>query len=248
MRLGFVGLGNMGNPMALNLLRAGYQVVAYDLSTAAVEALVQAGAAQADGPAAVARDAEMVLTSLPTPAAVEAVYLGEGGLLEGARSGQLFVDLSSISPSLAKKMAERFAEKGATVLDAPVSGGVRGAQAATLAIMVGGDPDGFRRAERVLKVIGSNVFHAGPVGASSIIKILNQLLVGIHNIAAIEMITLARHAGMDLDLAKKVIDASSGWSRILDVEFPKAVSRDWTAGFGKLDVSSAIQLYEVKRH
>ncbi|MHB0870151.1 MAG: NAD(P)-dependent oxidoreductase [Chloroflexota bacterium] len=231
MNLGFVGLGNMGGPMAHSLLKAGHRLAVHDLSADAVERLVGAGAAAAGNLVGVAGAAEMVFSSLPTPAAVEAVYMGEGGLLEGARAGQIFVDLSSISPSLAKRIAERFAEKGAILMDAPVSGGVAGARAATLAIMVGGDPEGFRRAEPVLKTIGKNVFHVGPVGTSSTIKILNQLLVGINNTAVTEMITLARRAGMDLAQVKEVIGVSSGWSRIFEIEFPKALARDFDTGF-----------------
>ncbi len=231
MDLGFIGLGNMGGPMALNLMKAGHKLYVYDLSPEAVQRVVEAGAVAMDGPSAVARASEVVLTSLPTPVAVEAVYLGEKGLLEGARSGQLFVDLSSISPSLAKKMAARFGEKGATVLDAPVSGGVKGAAAATLAIMVGGDVEGYRRAEPILKSIGTNVFHMGPVGSSSTMKMMNQLLVGVSNAAVCEMANLARKAGMDLAQVKEVISASSGMSRIFEGAFPKAAERDFAPGF-----------------
>lgn len=287
MNLGFVGLGNMGYPIALNLLKAGHQLKVYDLSPSAVEQMVDAGATAGESPAAIAQSSDIVLTSLPTPAAVEAVYLGGSGLIEGAKAGQLFVDLSSISPSLAKRMSQRFAEKAAVVLDAPVSGGVTGAKAATLAVMVGGDADGFRRAEPVLKLIGKNVFHVGPVGTSSTIKILNQLMVGIHNTAVTEMITLARLAGMDMNQIREVISVSSGNSKIFEGAFPKALARDFDTGFavdlmakdlrlardlakeygaelpmaakalsvfeeassaglGKKDVSSAIQLYEKR--
>jgi 3-hydroxyisobutyrate dehydrogenase len=232
MKLGFVGLGNMGCPMALNLIKAGHELTVFDLSAEAVKVLVQAGATAAASAAAVAEAGEMVLSSLPNPVAVEAVYLGKGGLIEGARGGQLFVDLSSISPSMAKKVAASFAAKDAAVMDAPVSGGVKGATDATLAIMVGGNADAFKRAEPVLNVIGKNVFHVGPVGTSSTIKILNQMLVGIYNTAVTEMIVLGRAAGMDLAQVKEVIDASSGWSRILETEFPKAMNRDFDTGFG----------------
>ena len=231
MNLGFVGLGNMGYLMALNLVKAGHELTVYNRSPEAVQKLVEAGATAAGSVAEVARAGQIVFTSLPTPAAVESVYLGEDGLIEGARSGQLFIDLSSISPVLAKEMASRSAEKGAAVLDAPVSGGVTGAKAATLAVMVGGDPEAFRRAEPILKAIGNNVFHVGPVGTSSTIKILNQLLVGINNIAVTEMISLARHAGMDMELVEEVIKVSSGWSKIFETEFPKAMARDFDTGF-----------------
>ena len=231
MNLGFVGLGNMGYPMALNLTKAGHKLTVYDLSTEAVQRMVEAGATPASRLADVASAGQIVLTSLPTPMAVESVYLGPGGLIEGATSGQLFVDLSSISPVLSKKMASSFAEKGAAVLDAPVSGGVTGARAATLAVMVGGDPEAFRQVEPVLKTIGKNVFHVGPIGTSSTIKILNQLLVGINNIAITEMINLGRHAGMDMKLVEEIIKVSAGWSRLFETEFPRAMARDFDTGF-----------------
>src|SRR5512133_3783958 len=226
-----VGLGNMGLPMALNLLKAGHKVTVCDLSAEAVGKLVEAGASRGGNPAAVAEATEIVLTSLPTPAVVEAVYLGEDGLIEAAKPGKLFIDLSSISPALAKKLASRFAEMGSIVLDAPVSGGVAGAKAASLAVMVGGDTEGFRRAEPVLKVIGKNVFHVGPVGTSSTIKILNQLLVGVTSTAVTEMITLARAAGMDMNQVREVTSASSGLCRIFENSFPKAMARDFDTGF-----------------
>ncbi len=232
MKLGFVGLGNMGCPIALNLIKAGHELTVFDLSAEAMQQVVAAGATAVNGAAAVAEAGEMVLSSLPNPAAVEAVYLGKGGLIEGARPGQLFVDLSSISPSMARRVFSSFAGRDAAFMDAPVSGGVRGAAEATLAIMVGGNTDAFKRAEPILNCIGKNVFHVGPVGTSSTIKILNQLLVGIYNTAVTEMIVLGKAAGMDMARVKEVIDASSGWSRILEVEFPKAMNRDFDTGFG----------------
>ncbi|MCL4534115.1 MAG: NAD(P)-dependent oxidoreductase [Bacteroidetes bacterium] len=231
MNLGFVGLGNMGYPMALNLVNAGHRLTVYNRSSEAVQKIVEAGAIAAASLPEVARAGQIVFTSLPTPAAVESVYIGDGGLIEGAQPEQLFIDLSTISPALAKDLALRFAEKGATVLDAPVSGGVTGARAATLAVMVGGDIEAFSRAEPVLRTIGKNIFHVGPVGSSSTIKILNQLLVGITNLAVAEMINVAQRAGMDMNLVEEVIKASSGWSRVFETAFPRAMARDFDTGF-----------------
>lgn len=231
MRLGFVGLGNMGGPMAANLLKAGHRLVVFDVSGPAQHRAVEAGAEGVDGPRAVAEAADMVMTSLPTPAVVESVYLGPDGLLEGARAGQLFVDLSSITPSLARMLAERAGERGAIFLDAPVSGGTTGAAAGTLAIMVGGGAEAFQRAEPVLKALGDRVFHVGPVGAGSTIKILNQLLMGVNSMAVLEMLSLAQRSGIDLALVKEVVSASSGFSRAFQFRFPKAVERDFTPGF-----------------
>lgn len=231
MEIGFVGLGNMGGPMVVNLMGAGHRLIVHDICSSAVQQAVASGAVEANSPASVAGSAQIVLTSLPTPAVVEEVYLGGGGLLAGSRDGHLLVDLSSISPSLAKRIAEVSAEKGVAFLDAPVSGGVGGAVAATLAVMVGGDEDAYRRAEPVLKVIGSRVFRVGPSGTSSTIKILNQILVGINNAAVTEMLNLAKRSGMDLALVKEIISASSGWSRIFEVEFPRGVDRNFVPGF-----------------
>ena len=231
MDLGFIGLGNMGGPMATNLLKAGHRLFVYDLSKEATDRVVREGGVAVESPAAAARSGEIVLTSLPTPAAVESVFLGANGLIEGVKSGQLLVDLSSISPSVAKRIAARFAEKGASFMDAPVSGGVRGAAAATLAIMVGGDAAEFDRARPVLQDIGSNVFHMGPIGASSTMKMMNQLLVGVNNAAVCEMANLARKAGLDMEQVREVISASSGTSRIFEQAFPRTFERNFAPGF-----------------
>lgn len=231
MNLGFVGLGNMGCPMAINLLKAGHRLVVYDLSAAAVARAREAGAVSVDSPEAVARSSEVVLTSLPTTAAVESVYLRAHGLLEGAQEGQLFVDLSSVTPSLSRMLADRFREKGATVLDAPVSGGTAGAKNGTLTIMLGGDAESVARAKTVLGAIGEKFFHVGPVGAGNTIKILNQLLMGINSLAAMEMLALARRSGIDMALVKEVVTASSGFSRAFQSRLPRVVEEDFSPGF-----------------
>ncbi|MHB0867932.1 MAG: NAD(P)-dependent oxidoreductase [Chloroflexota bacterium] len=231
MNLGFVGLGNMGGPMVVNLLKAGHRLAVCDLSIPAVARAEAAGAIPMDSPEAVARFGEAVLTSLPTPAAVEAVYLGPRGLFEGARDGQLFVDLSSVTPSLSRMLADRFREKGAIVLDAPVSGGTTGARDGTLAVMIGGEAEAVAQAKRVLGAIADKFFHVGPVGAGSTIKILNQLMMGINSVAAIEMLALAQRSGIDLALVREVVGASSGFSRSFQSRFPRVVERDFAPGF-----------------
>ena len=231
MKLGFVGVGNMGVLMLPHLLEAGHSLVVYDVSKAALERAEQVGAAVADSPREVAEAGEMVLTSLPTPPVVESVYLGGDGLIEGAWTGQIFVDLSSISPSLARTVASRFAEKGAAVLDAPVSGGTTGAHAGTLAIMVGGDAETLRQAEPVLRCLGSRIFHAGPVGAGSTLKLLNQILLGINNLGVLEMMSVAQRSGLDPALVKEVISASTGYSRSFETRFQKIVDREYSRGF-----------------
>ena len=231
MKLGFVGVGNMGALMLPHLLEAGHNLVVHDVSKAALERAAQMGAAVVGSARGVAEAGEMVLTSLPTPQVVESVYLGERGLIERARPGQIFVDLSSISPSLARAVASRFGDKRAEFLDAPVSGGTTGAKAGTLAIMVGGDAEALRQVEPVLKCLGSRIFHAGPVGAGSTLKLLNQILLGINNVAVLEMMSVALRSGLDLGLVKEVISASTGFSRSFESRFQKIVDREYSRGF-----------------
>lgn len=231
MKLGFVGVGNMGALMLPHLLEAGHDLVVYDISSAALERARRMGAASVESPSAVAEAAEMVLTSLPTPPVVERVYLGAGGLIEGAVPGKLFVDLSSISPSLARRLGVGLGEKGAHFLDAPVSGGTAGAKAGTLAIMVGGDEEALRKAEPVLRCIGKRIFYGGPVGAGSALKLLNQILLGINNVAVLEMMSVALRSGLDLGLVKEVITASTGFSRSFESRFQKIAEKEYSRGF-----------------
>ncbi len=231
MKLGFVGVGNMGALMLPHLLEAGHRVIVYDVSKTALERAAEMGAQVADSAREVAEAGEKVLTSLPTPPVVESVYLGDRGLIEGARQGQVFADLSSISPALARRLAERFAQKGAALLDAPVSGGTVGANAGTLSIMVGGDAEVLRQAEPVLRCLGTRIFHGGPVGAGSTLKLLNQIALGINNLGVLEMLSVAQRSGVDLGLIKEVITVSTGYSRAFETRFQKVVDREYSRGF-----------------
>lgn len=231
MKVGFVGLGNMGGPMAANLLKAGYSLTVFDVVPSAVQQLAQQGATAASTPCQVASSSDVVLTSLPTPPIVEAVYLGQDGLLEGARSGQVFIDLSSVTPSLSRKLAGVFSEKGAKVLDAPVSGGTSGAKAGTLSIMVGGEREAAERVDAILKTIGEKIFYIGPIGSGGTMKIVNQLLVGINALAAVEALALVNRSGLDPDLVNEVVSASAGFSKGFQTRFPKGLKRDYSPGF-----------------
>ncbi|MGE5619891.1 MAG: NAD(P)-dependent oxidoreductase [Sphingomonadaceae bacterium] len=230
MHLGFVGVGNMGSLMAPHLLEAGHSLLAYDASPEALERMARAGAQVATSSREVAESTEMVLTSLPNLAVVETVYLGEQGLLEGARPGQILADLSTISASLARKIAARFAAKGAVFLDAPVTGGTIGAKAGTLGIMVGGDAEAVKRAEPVLLCIGKRVFHAGPVGSGCTVKALHQILMGINNAAVLEMMAVALRSGVDLKLLKEVVWVGTGFSRAVETRFDKVAEREFSRG------------------
>jgi 3-hydroxyisobutyrate dehydrogenase len=229
-RIGVIGLGKMGKPIARNLLRAGYPLTVHNRSRTSVEELTSEGAIDGDSPAGVAAASDIILTSLPDPAAVRKVYLADDGLLSAARIGQIFIDTSTIDPGLTRQLATACIERGAHFLDAPISGGVAGAETASLTVMVGGDADAFRRAEPILAIIGKNVHHAGPNGAGTAIKLVNQLLVGIHMAAAAEALVLGVKAGADPEQMLAVISTSFGSSRMLERGGPMIVNRDFSGG------------------
>ncbi|HUG05743.1 MAG TPA: NAD(P)-binding domain-containing protein, partial [Candidatus Limnocylindria bacterium] len=197
MRVGFIGLGVMGRPMAVHLLEAGHSLVVHSRSRPPVDALVASGATEASSPAAVARDVDAVITMLPDGATVERLMLGPSGVLEGARRGTLVIDMSTTSPRVARDVGGAATERGCAFLDAPVSGGERSAIAAELSIMVGGDVAAFDRALPLLRAFGQRVVHVGVVGAGQVAKACNQLVVlGTIEIVA-EALVLARAAGLD---------------------------------------------------
>ena len=221
MKLGFIGTGNMGNPMAANLIKAGHQLTVHDLRREAATNLLEMGADWADSPREAVPGSEAVLTSLPVPRDVEAVVLGENGILESAVSGQVIFDLSTNSPTMVRSLHDVCAQKGVTLLDSPVSGGVYGAAAGTLAVMVGGDKDTFDRFGATLGAIGSHVVYCGPVGNGSVCKICNNLMsMGIGVLLA-EALTLGVKAGVDLATLADVIANSSGSSRRLTEKFSR---------------------------
>lgn len=228
--VGVVGLGKMGTPMTRSLLKAGFQVVVHNRSRAAVDALREEGAEAVDGPAAIAQSATVILTSLPDPAAVEAVYLGEDGLVANAREGQVYVDTSTVDPGLSRKLAKELSARQASFLDAPVSGGVAGAVAGTLTIMVGGDEEAFARVRPVLEALGERIHHVGPSGSGTIIKLANQLLVGINVAAVAEAMVLGVKAGADPAAMFDVLSSSFGGSRMLDRGVPLILERNFGGG------------------
>jgi 3-hydroxyisobutyrate dehydrogenase len=230
MRVGFIGLGKMGRPMATNVLKGGYPLTVHNRSRPAVDALVRAGAQAAGSPAEVASASDIILTCLPTPASVEEVYLGPQGLIPHARAGQILVDHSTVGPELSRTLAAAALERGAAFLDAPVSGGVAGAEAATLTIMVGGAAETFERALPVLQTMGQRVRHVGPSGHGTIVKLVNQLLVGIHSVAVAEALVLAVKAGADPRIVHEVVSTSFGASTIFNRNVPLYVARDFDRG------------------
>ncbi|MEM7528188.1 MAG: 3-hydroxyisobutyrate dehydrogenase [Pseudomonadota bacterium] len=205
-RIGFIGLGNMGLPMARNLLGAGHEVTGFDLSEEALSSLVAAGGARASGAASAAEGQEVVVTALPAARHVEAVYLGPEGILAAASTGTCFIDTSTIDVETARKVAAAAGEVGHLMVDSPMSGGVGGAEAGTLTFMVGGSDAAFAAARPVLQAMGKNIFHAGASGAGAAAKICNNMMLAIQMIAVSEGFNLAERLGLE---AEKLYEISS---------------------------------------
>src|SRR5215813_4052265 len=229
--VGFIGVGNMGNPMAYNVLKAPNPMIVFDMNPKAMENLVQAGAKRAGSPREVVENSEIVFTSLPASPDVEAVYLDPGGLVERAKPGTILVDLSSVLPSTPRKIEPRAKARGVHFLETPVSGGVSGARAATLAIMVGGDAAVLERARPVLRAIGPNIFHVGPVGAGNTVKAINNMMACVNSIAMMEGVALGVKAGLDPMTIYEVVKASSGGSKALERIPTALIPRNFEPGF-----------------
>jgi len=231
--IGFIGLGLMGRPMAKNLLKAGYPVIAHNRSRGAVDDLVSAGATGAATPADVARGATRIITMVPDSPDVELVLDGPDGVFTAIQPNTIIIDMSSIAPGMARKLAARAASLGATMLDAPVSGGDIGAINGTLSIMVGGDATAFARVKPILDVMGNpeKVVHIGEAGAGQLCKLCNQMVIGGTLVVVAEALALARKAGVD---ASKVRDALLGGfaqSRVLEVHGERALKGTFKPGF-----------------
>jgi 3-hydroxyisobutyrate dehydrogenase len=214
MRIGFIGLGNMGGPMAANLVKAGHEVMGFDLARPALDTFAQAGGKPAASPGQAVAKAEAVITMLPAGPQVAHVYTGKDGVLTAADKGALLVDSSTIDVATARAVGETAAARGFDMLDAPVSGGVSGAAAATLTFMVGGSEAGFRRAEPLLRAMGKTIVHAGPSGNGQAAKICNNMILGISMIAVCEAFALAEKLGLDWQKLFDISSKSSGqcWS------------------------------------
>lgn len=238
MHIAFIGTGNMGLPMLANLLKKGFPATAYDIVPAALERAVEHGAARAGSPAEAAAAGEMVVTILPSSGNVEAAYLGPNGILEGVPKGRLCIDMSTIDPGTSQRVAARLAEKGVRFIDAPVSGGVRGATDGTLAIMVGGDPTDFAEAKPALDAMGGNIIHVGAVGAGEVAKLCNNLIAGAAFVAVSEAFRIAEGFGVDPKILTQVISKSSGATWVMEKNHPvpgvdpnSAANRDYAPGF-----------------
>ena len=230
-RIGFIGLGIMGKPMARNLLAAGFPVTVHSRSPGPVEELVTAGATRADGPAAVAAASDVTITMLPDTADVETVLVGAGGVIEGASVGSLVIDMSSIDPGPTRAMAGSLASRDVVMLDAPVSGGEKGAIDASLSIMVGGDDDAFRRATPVFEALGTNIVHVGPSGAGQVCKACNQLVVAATIEAVAEALLLAERSGVDATRVRRALLGGFAGSKILEVHGQRMLDAAFDPGF-----------------
>jgi 2-hydroxy-3-oxopropionate reductase len=229
--IGFIGLGIMGKPMARNLLNAGYSLVVHNRSRGAVDELSKEGAQVATSSQEVAAQSEVVITMLPDSPDVELVYAGEQGVIAGIRPGMLLIDMSSISPVVARKLALEAAQRGCHMLDAPVSGGEAGAISATLSIMVGGDISAVERAMPIFQTLGKTVVHVGAAGAGQVTKAANQMVVGTTIAIVSEALVLAAKAGVDPAKVRQALLGGFAQSKILEAHGQKMLERNFKPGF-----------------
>lgn len=230
MKLGFIGLGVMGRPMALNLMKHGHELAVYARRPESAAPLATAGASVHATPAEVARHAEVVFTMVTTSADVEEVVLGEAGIIRGAARGSVVVDMETISPAVAKKIAIRLAERGVDMLDAPVSGGPMGAEQATLSIMVGGKPDVFERVRPLFQCLGRTIVYMGDHGAGQVTKACNQLALLVTAQGVAEALSLAKRCGLDPGKVREVMMGGVAASRVLELFGRRMVERNFENG------------------
>jgi 3-hydroxyisobutyrate dehydrogenase-like beta-hydroxyacid dehydrogenase len=228
MRVGFIGLGRMGMPMARNILRAGFPLSVFNRSRVPVDELASIGAHACDSPREVALRSEILITCLPGPAEVEKVT---AEALEEASAGSIFIDHSTVDPETSRKVAARAESRGVDFLDAPVSGGVSGAREGALTIMVGGDRQALERSRPVLEAVGRRIFHAGPVGCGSLAKLVNQAITTVAYSAIAEALVLGAKGGISTALLLEILSVSSARSRVLEQAGPAIIERRFEADF-----------------
>jgi 2-hydroxy-3-oxopropionate reductase len=236
-KIGFVGTGIMGKPMVKNLLKAGYPVLCYDLVPEPLKELAAAGAALAGSNREVAEKSEIVITMLPNSPHVEQAVLGPKGILEGARSGLLLLDMSTISPIVSQRVAAEAAKKGVKMLDAPVSGGEKGAIEGTLSIMVGGERAVFDKVLPIFQAMGKTITYIGPIGSGGFVKLANQIIVAINLTAIAEALVLGTKAGIDLELMINALSGGLAGSKCLEQKRNNYLQHAFQPGF-KIDLHS----------
>ena len=230
-KIGFVGLGIMGKPMAMNLLKAGYSLTVYDIAPEKIKELVAAGAKAGASGRDVAQQSEIVITMLPNSPHVKEAVLRAGGILEGAKSGTILIDMSSIAPLASKEIAEKVAQKGVVMLDAPVSGGEPKAIDGTLAIMVGGPQETFDQVKDILHVMGASVTRVGEIGSGNMTKLANQIIVALNIAAMSEAMVLAAKAGVDPEKVFEAIRGGLAGSAVLNAKMPLVLKGNFKPGF-----------------
>jgi len=229
-KIGFIGIGIMGLPMAQNLIKADYPLIAYDLNKQALETLVAEGAQKGESCAQVASNCDIIITMLPNSPDVQQVVLAEGGIIEGVRQGQILIDMSSIAPLVSQSVAKKLAKKGVDMLDAPVSGGQEKARSGTLAIMVGGKEEIFQQCKPILEIMGNPVL-VGAIGAGGTTKLVNQSIVAVNIAVVAEALLLGKKAGVD---PEKILDAIKGGlagSQCLTDKAPRMFQANYDPGF-----------------
>jgi len=230
-KIGFIGLGIMGKPMTKNLLKAGYEVVVYDIVAAAVEEVVKAGATAGKSPADVASQAPVIITMLPNSPQVKEAVLGKNGVVEGAKAGSIVVDMSSIAPLAAREVAVELQKKGVRMIDAPVSGGEPKAIEGTLSIMCGGSQADFDECVPILKCMGASVVLTGDIGAGNVTKLANQIVVALNIAAMSEALVLATKTGVSPNLVFEAIKGGLAGSTVLNAKAPLVMDRKFDPGF-----------------
>lgn len=229
--IGFIGLGTMGKPMARNLMKAGYPLILLTRTRAKAEDLIREGGLWADTPCQVAQQSDVVITMLPDSPEVEQVIAGQAGVFEGARPGQLIIDMSTISPVVARKLAREAQARGLDLLDAPVSGGETGAINATLSIMVGGKEEAFHRALPIFQAMGKTILHMGDSGAGQVTKAANQIVTSINIAAVSEALVFAAKVGVDPARVRQALLGGSAYSRSLEIHGQRMLERNFKPGF-----------------
>lgn len=230
-KIGFIGLGIMGKPMARNLLKAGYSLAVYDINAEAVKELLAAGAEEGKSSKETAQKCEIIITMLPNSPHVKEVVLGKDGVLDGAREGSILIDMSSIAPMVSKELSDKAGEKGVIMLDAPVSGGEPKAINATLSIMVGGPQQAFEQVKEILLKMGSSAVLVGDIGSGNIAKLANQIIVALNIAAMSEAMVLATKAGVDPERVYQAIRGGLAGSTVLDAKVPMVMQRNFNPGF-----------------
>jgi 2-hydroxy-3-oxopropionate reductase len=230
-KIGFIGLGIMGKPMSLNLIKAGYKLIVYDVRPEPMHELIVKGAEAGKSPKHVAENSEIIITMLPNSPQVQEVVLGKDGILEGAKPGTLVIDMSSIAPLVSVDLSKKAKEKGVEMLDAPVSGGEPKAIEGTLSIMVGGEQKSFEQAEEIFKVLGSSAVLVGNIGSGNTTKLANQIIVALNIAAVSEAMVLAQKCGVDPEKVFNAIRGGLAGSTVLEAKMPMILNGNFKPGF-----------------